>query len=287
MNEKSYIIPEYCFLYILFSESTNQTSLLKKIGYKNYIEKYTLLKKEDYSSPIFLNENRVIGYAYDYSNFNKKDQNDSLLKNDSLIAMLKLYFNYFSKKTSSKQLKKGKYHLVNTNLIKQIKSDYNFSNLESKLNELEEVKQILDLIKTGSDFDELLTNKRQYMIIKELPNEIIKKFIGKNKVNIINGFILEEIDISAVENANIMYYDNFELVSDNIYKLLFNRKNEDYLSKYYLDIYSNKQYIYFEIPKIINNDEQKYILQIGSFNENNIFISKYILIYNSKENYEK
>ena len=94
--------------------------------------------------------------------------------------MLKLYFNYFSKKASSKQLKKGKYHLVNTNLIKQIKSDYNFSNLESKLNELEEVKQILDLIKTGSDFDELLTNKRQYMIIKELPNEIIKKFIGIN-----------------------------------------------------------------------------------------------------------
>ena len=287
MNEKSYIIPEYCFQYILFSESTNQTSLLKKIGYKNYIEKYTLLKKEDYSSPIFLNENRVIGYAYDYSNFNKKDQNDSLLKNDTLIAMLKLYFNYFSKKTSSKQLKKGKYHLVNTNLIKQIKSDYNFSNLESKLNELEEVKQILDIIKTGSDFDELLTNKRQYMIIKELPNEIIKKFIGKNKVNIINGFILEEIDISAVENANIMYYDNFELISDNIYKLLFEKKNKDYLSKYYLDIFSTKKYTYFEIPKLVNNDEQKYILQIGSLNENNIFITKYILIYNSKENYEK
>ena len=287
MNEKSYIIPEYCFQYILFSESTNQTSLLKKIGYKNYIEKYTLLKKEDYSSPIFLNENRVIGYAYDYSNFNKKDQNDSLLKNDTLIAMLKLYFNYFSKKASSKQLKKGKYHLVNTNLIKQIKSDYNFSNLESKLNELEEVKQILDLIKTGSDFDELLTNKRQYMIIKELPNEIIKKFIGKNKVNIINGFILEEIDISAVENANIMYYDNFELISDNIYKLLFEKKNKDYLSKYYLDIFSTKKYTYFEIPKLVNNDEQKYILQIGSLNENNIFITKYILIYNSKENYEK
>ena len=287
MNEKSYIIPEYCFQYILFSESTNQTSLLKKIGYKNYIEKYTLLKKEDYSSPIFLNENRVIGYAYDYSNFNKKDQNDSLLKNDILIAMLKLYFNYFSKETSSKQLKKGKYHLVNTNLIKQIKSDYNFSNLESKLNELEEVKQILDIIKTGSDFDELLTNKRQYMIIKELPNEIIKKFIGKNKVNIINGFILEEIDISAVENANIMYYDNFELISDNIYKLLFEKKNKDYLSKYYLDIFSTKKYTYFEIPKLVNNDEQKYILQIGSLNENNIFITKYILIYNSKENYEK
>ena len=287
MNDKSYIIPEYCFLYILFSESTNQTSLLKKIGYKNYIEKYTLLKKEDYSSPIFLNENRVIGYAYDYSNFNKKDQNDSLLKIDILIAMLKLYFNYFSKKASSKQLKKGKYHLVNTNLIKQIKSDYNFSNLESKLNELEEVKQILDLIKTGSDFDELLTNKRQYMIIKELPNEIIKKFIGKNKVNIINGFILEEIDISAVENANIMYYDNFELISDNIYKLLFEKKNKDYLSKYYLDIFSTKKYTYFEIPKLVNNDEQKYILQIGSLNENNIFITKYILIYNSKENYEK
>ena len=283
LNQNYYLIPEYFFVYFNLNEAINQISLITKTGYKTYIEKYTIFKNEDYSSPIFINENAVIGYAYNFSNFNKNNQSD-LLKNDILLAMIQLYFRDIEKKISSK-----KYHLVNTNLIKKIKSNYDFGNLANNLNEINEAKQIIESIKNkGTNFDELLTYKRICLIIKELPNEIITKFQGKNKANIIDDFILEKIDIKVINNTNIMYYDNLELLSDNIYKLLFKKKNNDYLSKYYLEIQTTKKYIYFEIPKFINNDDtQIIILEVGSLNENNIFIPEYILIYNSKEIYEK
>ena len=284
MNQKNYLIPEFYFVYFNTNELKNQISIISKIGYKNYIEKYTIFNnKEDYSSPIFINENSVIGFAYDISNINKNNQSD-LIKNNILIAMIKLYFSEFNKKISSK-----KYHLVNTNLIKKIKSNFDFDNLINKLNEIKESKQIIELIKNnGSNYNELLTLKKIYLIMKELSKEIIMKYQGKNKSNLIDDFILEESDIKVIDKTNIMYYDNFELISGDIYNLLFNKKNNDYLSKYYLDIFSTQKYLYFEIPKIINNDDtQKIIIEVGSLNENNIFIPKYILIYNSKEIYEK
>ena len=284
MNQKNYLIPEFYFVYFNTNELKNQFSIISKIGYKNYIEKYTIFNnKEDYSSPIFINENSVIGFAYDISNINKNNQSD-LIKNNILIAMIKLYFSEFNKKISSK-----KYYLVNTNLIKKIKSNFDFDNLINKLNEIKESKQIIELIKNnGADYNELLTLKKIYLIMKELSKEIIMKYQGKNKSNLIDDFILEESDIKVIDKTNIMYYDNFELISSDVYNLLFNKKNNDYLSKYYLDIFSTKNYLYFEIPKIINNDDtQRIIIEVGSLNENNIFIPKYILIYNSKEIYEK
>ena len=283
LNQNNYLTPEYFFVYFNLNEAINQIPLITKTGYKTYIEKYTIFKNEDYSSPIFINENSVIGYTYDFSNFNKNNQTD-LLNNDILLAMILFYFRDIEKKISSK-----KYHLVNTNLIKKIKSNYDFANLANNLNEINEAKQIIESIKNkGTNFYELLTYKKIYLIIKELPNEIIMKFQGKNKANIIDDFILEEIDIKAINNTNIMYYDNLELLSDNIYKLLFKKKNNDYLSKYYLEIFATEKYLYFEIQKLINNDDtQKIFIEVGSLDENNIFIPEYILIYNSKEIYEK
>jgi hypothetical protein len=239
MNQKNYLIAEYCFIYFNLAEAKIQISIISKIGYKDYIEKYTIFNKGDYSSPIFINDNSVIGNTYDISNLNKNNQSD-LIKNRILIAMIKLYFREIDKKISSK-----KYHLVNTDLIKKIKSNYDFDNLTNKLNEINESKQITELIKNnGNNFDELLTLKKIYLIIKELPKEIISKFSGKNKSNLSDDFILEESDIKVVDNTNIMYYDNFELISDDIYNLLFNKKNNDYLRKYYLDIFSTKNYLY-------------------------------------------
>ena len=182
-----------------------------------------------------------------------------------------------------------KYHLVNTQLVKKIKNEYDYSNLESKLNEINEVKNIIDSIKKGNNeySNSLITYKNIYLIMKKLPNEINNKFKKKYPLNDLNDQTLEEVELKTISNTKIIYYDNFELVTDEVYNPLFKNKNKDYLKKYYINFNSTKKYLYFLIPEIINGgNEQKYTLEIGLLNED-IFNPNYILVYNTKENYEQ
>ena len=222
------------------------------MGYKAYIQKYTLLKKEDNSSPIFINDNIIIGNVYVFNNNN--NYNIIQLKQSKLVGMIKLYFEYAERKIKNNKIKEGKLlHLVNTQLIQKLKSEYDYTNLENKLNEINEAIQIMDLIIKGNgDCSKLLTYKKIYLIIKEIPNEIKNKFNRKNNSNDLNNIELEELQLKTINNEGIMYYDDFELITDDVYNSLFNNKKEDHLIKYYIQINSTKKYLYFSIPEIIN-----------------------------------
>ena len=54
-----------------------------------------------------------------------------------------------------------------------------------------------------------------YLILKELPKNIIKK--NKKNKNNINDFMLEELQLKVINNTNIFYYEDFELINDDIY----------------------------------------------------------------------
>ena len=291
LNKENYLTPEQFFIFDCLSiEYKEQFLLLTKIGYKEYTEKYTILMENDYASPIFLNDNKIIGYTYIYDK-NNKNYNNDLLKNDKLVGMIKLYFDYTERKIKSNKIRNMKYHLVNIQLMKRLRSEYDYPNLENKLNEINEVKKIIDSIKKGNNeySNSLITYKNIYLIMKKLPNEINNKFKKQYPLNDSNDKTLEEIGLKTVNNNNnkIIYYDNFELITDEIYNLLFKNKNKDYLEKYYINFNSTKKYLYFLIPEIINSgNEQKYILEVGFLNED-IFNPNYILVYNTKENYEQ
>ena len=290
LNNQNYLTPELFFIFDCLSfEFKEQFLLLTKKGYKEYTEKYTILRGNDYSSPIFLNDNKIIGYAYIYDK-NIKNYNNDLLKNDKLIGMIKLFFDYTERKIKSNKIRNMKYHLVNTQFIKRLKFEYDYPNLENKLNEIDEVKKIIDSIKRESNekSNSLITYKNIYLIMKKLPKEINNKFKKQYPLNDLTDKILEEIELKTVNNnKKIIYYDNFELITDEIYNLLFKNKNKDYLGKYYINFNSTKKYLYFLIPEIINRgNEQKYILEVGFLDED-IFNPNYILVYNTKENYEQ
>ena len=290
LNNQNYLNPELFFIFDCLSfEFKEQFLLLTKKGYKEYTEKYTILRENDYSSPIFLNDNKIIGYAYIYDK-NIKNYNNDLLKNDKLIGMIKLFFDYTERKIKSNKIRNMKYHLVNTQFIKRLKSEYDYPNLENKLNEIDEVKKIIDSIKRESNekSNSLITYKNIYLIMKNLPKEINNKFKKQYPLNDLTDKTLEEIELKTVNNnKKIIYYDNFELITDEIYNLLFKNKNKDYLGKYYINFNSTKKYLYFLIPEIINSGNgQKYILEVGFINED-IFNPNYILVYNTKENYEQ
>ena len=285
LNQQNYITLEFFFVFDSFYEFKNQLSNITKIGYKSYLERYTIFKKEDYSSPIFINDNKNVGYAYNYNNYNNT-HNSKYLENFTLISMIKLYFTYEERKIKENTFKNGKYNLINNQLIKEIKSFYNYSTLENELNNINEAKIIINIIKNeNNNINDLLSNKKIHMIIQELSNQILAKFKEKYKENI-NDFIKEEPELKAIDNKYIMYYNDFELIPQNIYNILFKNKNNDYSSNNYINIYSTKKYIYFQLPEIINeSNSQKFILEIGSLKEN-IFIPNYILVYSTKENYE-
>ena len=285
LNQQDNIMPELFFVFDSEEDLKHQALSLTKIGYKEYIEKYTLLKKEDYYSPIFIKDNRIAGHIYIFNN--DKNYKRIHLRNSKLVGMIKLFFEYAERKIKNNKIKERKLHLVNNQLIKILKTEYDYDNLVRKLNEINEVKQIMELIKKGNgDYSNLLTYKKIYLIIKELPKEINNKFGKKNKENNLYDFE-EELQLKTINNTNIMYYDDFELIEDNIYNTLFKNKEKDYLNKYYIYINSTKKYLYFSIPEIINKyNEKKYMIEVGLLKEDK-FIPYYILVYNTKESCEQ
>ena len=281
LNQQNCIIPELFFVFNIYSGFNSQVLQLTNIGYKTYMEKYTIFNKGDYFSPIFISDNELVGYAYIFNN-NKIYKND-WLQNRKLIGIIKLYFYYEERKIKNNEIKTGKYHLVSSDLIKRLKREYDEHNLEQKLNEINEAREIINLIKKGNnEYSNLLTYKKIYFILKELPNEI-KNINNSNNYSDYE----EELQLNATKDENIFYYENFELITDDIYNSLFKNKNKDYLNKYYLSVNSTKKYLYFTIPEIINSrNEKKYILEVGILQEN-IFNPYFILVYNTKEIYEQ
>ena len=249
------------------------------------MERYTIFKEEDHSSPIFINDNKYIGYIYIFRN-NINNYNNDLFNNKKLIGFIRLFFYYIERIIKDYKIKNGKYHLINNQLIKQLKEEYKYENLENKLNKIYEVKQIINSIKEeNKEYINELTYKKLYLILKKLPKNIIKK--NKKNKNNINDFMLEELQLKVINNTNIFYYDDFKLINDDIYNLLINNVKKDYLDKYYININSAKKYLYFTIPEIINkSNEHKYTLEVG-FLKDFIFNPSHILIYNSKEVYEQ
>ena len=116
--------------------------------------------------------------------------------------MIKLYFDYTERKIKSNKIRNMKYHLVNTQFIKRLKSEYDYPNLESKLNEIDEVKKNIDSIKRESNekSNSLITYKNIYLIMKKLPKEINNKFKKQYPLNDLTDKTLEEIELKTVNN---------------------------------------------------------------------------------------
>ena len=124
--------------------------------------------------------------------------------------------------------------------------------------------------------DKILT-----LIIKNLPNNINQKFIEKSKYKPKIGNISEEPTIKGIPNSELFYYDEFELINEELYYLIFNKKDMGINGKCFFI----NDYVCVKMPKKINIKSNN-IFIFGSLNSNHLFKTKYLLEYNSVKDFK-
>ena len=279
------IIPEIIFKFYGGNELNHSFSLLKEKGFEQYIGYYSMFNDDknntDYVSPIFNQNNKEIGYVYKYHP-NINNYSPYIINNEYKV-MLILYFYY--QRLHSQSIKKYSgdfYILVNWEFIKKYKDYYDYQTLEKCLLNNNFAQQIAKSIKEKQDY--VLNDKIITIIIKNLPNNINMNFINKSKYKVPTGNILEEPNSKCVQNTELFYYDEFELIDRNLYSLIFKKSN----IQIYGECYFSNGYICIKMPQPLNQKKTtSCILIFGSLNQNNIFKAKYLLEYNSFDNFKK
>ena len=249
--------------------------LLKENGFSKY-QQYFLLFNNDYTSPIFNKDNSEIGYAYLYSS--KITDYSNYIHSTELEAFIKLYFNYAKIHTNNNILRNGKYVLINPDLINVYKTYYNYANLEQKLNSIPFVQQILSNMKIENG-EKIIDDKKVCIIIKQFLPDMNQNFLSmtKNNKNFKIKNINEEPNIENIEGTKYLYYNNFEIIDEDIYELLI--KNDDY-AEYanYQECTFENNYMYFNIDDIFCKNKSTINIEICALNQNtNSFSANFII----------
>ena len=165
-------------------------------------------------------------------------------------------------------LVKEKYYLINKDLMKEIKKEYNYNNISEflKKNNI-----------TEND------NKKILSAIRDISDSELNKYLGKNdfkeKLTIENNKTNLKTIFNKTDICNIiMIYDNFEIIEKDIIKLFIDDINK--LNDCYLECTINEGKIIIHYPD--NFVENQYASVIGKLDEDNSFISEYILIYKNQ-----
>ena len=285
LGENGNVIPE--IFYKFYSENDRKISFynLQNQGYENYTKYYLIFidrnNQTDYASPIFDKNNKEIGYAYKYHP-NLTDYT-SYIVSKIFKSILKLYFYYLKLGKKSNQIN-GKYYLVNEEYMRKFKEHYEYDNIIKSLFNVSYFKQILNGINQGNDnWNTIMSDKNIISIIKNAPYEINQKLIEKNKIGFNNNYIKEEPKIKNVENSEISYYDEFEIIDAEIYNLLFKPKED---SACRICFFVNES-IFLQIPQKLNIKSSSCFIIFGSLNQNNVFQTKYLLECNSSNDFNK
>ena len=121
------------------------------------------------------------------------------------------------------------------------------------------------------------------LIIKNLPANIIEKFNVKRKTEIKFNYVTFEPKIKNVKNSEILYYDEFELIDEEIYKSLFEENSKGTFGEC---IFKN-EYIFIKLPEELNKKINSIFIALGALNQNNIFKAKYLLEFPIIDNFKE
>ena len=282
INERFFYEIKYILNFKDYSQYINQQNLLSKMDFKYYIENRTVFNKNktnDFVSPIF-SGNEVIGYFYKYLegvNYNSCINYYNLLKNDKLInSILLFYYNQNFKKMVNESFVNTyynkKYYLIDKKAITEMKTTFDFEKfIEKKYLNYSSIKN---------------NNKEFLSLIKSLPDDFLLKFLDKDNNNIQNAYLKEKI-LPSIININYFYttpksiiiYDNFEIYDEDFIRA--NMYDIYLVNDCRLECAISKGKIIINQKNILNKDQ--YVLTIGKLNDNNTYITEYLIIY--KESY--
>ena len=284
LDNNNNILPEIFYKFNNGDLLSNCLSLLLEKGYYE-LTKYHLMFSDDknntdLTSPIFSQNNKEIGYAFKYAP-NIKDYTPYII-NKEYKTMVKLYFHYLKFHSKSIKHNNGKHYLlINSQYTKIYKDHYDYSILEQELSKNKIVLQAVQNIKANYEY--VVDDKMMTLIIKNLPTDFNKKFHDKSKFPVQTGNFTEEPNIKYVQNTNLLYYDDFELISSELYSLLFKKNN---LALYGTCYFINNT-ICIKMSKDLNKESNSAIFIYGCLHSHHNFKANYLLEFNNENDFIK
>ena len=258
LNE--YQLKSNIFIIVNNQEKYIYTKLLSDENMKDYELDNKLISNINNFIPFekYFYRNNTYKNIFKINHLNEKDT----FKKDLLKVFIYLFFyDKFLSENNVNNLfyKQEKYYLINPNWLKDYKIYYNYDNLYNKL--IEKYKNNISI---------------NYNNIEIYINNIVNQFLNKDVLNFDKDELSQNlIDMKKINCFVIMKYE---------IKYIFNgviipSKIIDLIKKWNKKIIISPKEIYFKRNDIfyINNLS----ISIGNLNYENIFIKKYIFIYNS------
>ena len=284
-----YFSTDYFFDFFSKKDFNDGFDLLTKYGLKNFISSFLIFNNQlDYTSPIFNENKKIIGYTFLYNRTNAKINYEDYFINNNLKNLILFYLeNEVLRKTIyTKDINKFRnYYLVSEEWLNEYKKFYNYPIL---LNEFIKSASLNDVKNNIKPDDKLsFTEKRLCRLVKELPLNLNIN-LNKKKNNFINN-CQEEPNYAIYQYKNdnhLLYYNNFEIISEDIYNKFFgsnlrlNRQKNNYVKCLFYE-----GFIMIELSPNVSNIND-YAIEIGKLN-NNIFTPFYISIYKDKNKFVK
>ena len=299
-------------LELIINIDNSENSVLERIienGYKNFIG-YLIFTNE--VSPLFELNGDKIGSCYKYST-SKGDYINDYINDNTCLDLRKifiLYMNYQNielqnNKQNNKSFKE--YYLVSKMWIQNYKKYYDFDTVYKEIEKNSAITSIIKRLNEFKDSEKFISDIKVFLMLRSLPNNLVIKLIEQEK-NFTTQYKNDQTKIPIVKPLeyldhnnqinNLFYYDNFEIISSEMYKYLFEKINTYIYTEIKFFILktggikndAEKVLCLFEknrvIIKLINNSinsDGKYFLYIGKLNSDFTFGIECFLLYDNAD----
>ena len=291
INDKKAFNIEFIFNFNSDNLFQNNIFLLIDKGYELYCNCSLISQgNNDYASPIFDENFEIIGYAYKCDN-SLVEYRDYII-NKYLHILIKFYLHneYLKNLSFSKEFQFRKYYLVNGDYLNKFKKYFNYADLKNKFKQSQLLGQIINNIKLNELDDKNLYNEKKIALyFKNLSIDMNKKLNEKE-----NSFGSEYIKNIQIEpNINIYQYENekfltfykdFEILTEKMYNIIFKEVQSNLHRNNYAQCFFCDNIIMINLS-IDLTGINKYILEVGKFNSENLFNPNYFLMFNEENNF--
>ena len=278
-NENYSFNINYILDFLTYETLKSEANILANCGISNYIASKTVFNgnQNEYFSPIFTN-NDVIGFGYinvPNINYNLYTKYYDLMADKKFLNIKNLYSSeqQILKMSNGNYSPKKNFYLINKKVLDQIKSEYNY-------------KEFCDIMGSKKNIPSMRNQKKEfYSFIKTLPEDFLVKY--QNNKNIKTNYSKEELTPLVINKKyidksekKILIYNNFELLTEGIIELFINDINKINLCKLECEIIWGKIIINY-----LNKLNSQYVSSIGIINNENTYITEYLLIYRDYKSY--
>ena len=304
-NDKKYTLQfghfsksKYYFSTNMFLDFNSQRALEKGLnlliqeGSSKFFNSHLIIKeKNDYYSPIFDQNENLIGNAFIIDKNFSGHEFQNLFINNNLKTLILFYLeNEILKKTiKTKNINKfRKYYLINANWLNQFKKLYEFDKL---VKEVSKCPSIINMVKNFKGEEKIsFSEKTLCSLIKSLPSDINVSY-NKKQFEFINNISIEPNNeiYQFQKNNSLYYFNNFEIISGEIYNRIFGNSHYNDIDlnqqkNNYVNCIFYENWVMMELSFYASRIKD-YVIEAGFFDSNNLFVPRYILIYKEQKKF--